>query len=105
MSTATTSVPVRSLTTSLQYLKGVGPIRAPLLERLGLHTIEHLIYDFPRSYQDLDDHRAIRDLQDGLLQTVRGTVVDLDVRELGPGRCVAGALVDDGTGLLRLIWF
>ena len=36
------------LSTSLQYLKGVGPRRAADFEHAGLLTIEDLLYRFPR---------------------------------------------------------
>lgn len=41
------------LTTSIQYLKGVGEKRAALLEKLGIRTVGDLLYHFPRDYLDL----------------------------------------------------
>ena len=35
------------LASALQYLKGVGPRRAADLQRVGLATIEDLLYRFP----------------------------------------------------------
>ncbi len=40
------------LQTPLQYLKGVGPRRAADLQRVGLATIEDLLYRFPIRYED-----------------------------------------------------
>ena len=37
---------------SVKYLKGVGPKRAELFEKLGIVTIRDLIYHLPRSYTD-----------------------------------------------------
>ncbi|MBI3462480.1 MAG: hypothetical protein HY000_05380 [Planctomycetes bacterium] len=93
------------LATPVQYVKGVGPQRAPLLERLGLSTVTDLLYYLPRDYQDLTDVRKIADLQEGPLQSVRGRVVDLDFRELGIARSVVGVLVHDGQSHLRAVWF
>ena len=39
------------LSTSLQYLKGVGPRRAADFEHAGLLTIEDLLYRFPLRYR------------------------------------------------------
>lgn len=41
-----------SLDDSVMYLKGVGPKRAELLEKLGIETVRELIYHIPRSYID-----------------------------------------------------
>src|SRR5207244_10957931 len=35
-----------------QYVKGVGPARAEQLARLGLHTVEDLLYHVPHRYED-----------------------------------------------------
>ena len=40
------------LQTPLQYLKGVGPKRAADLQRVGLATVEDLLYRFPLRYED-----------------------------------------------------
>lgn len=37
---------------SVKYLKGVGPKRAELFEKLGVKTVRDLIYHLPRSYLD-----------------------------------------------------
>lgn len=37
---------------SIQYLKGIGPAKAKLLERLDIHTLHDLLYYYPRAYQD-----------------------------------------------------
>ncbi|MBI5415455.1 MAG: hypothetical protein HZA29_01435, partial [Candidatus Omnitrophica bacterium] len=36
---------------SIQYVKGVGPARKKLFERLGVATVEDLLYLFPRRYE------------------------------------------------------
>ena len=52
--------PAQLLATPVQFLKGVGPARAELLERLGLHTVRDVLFFFPRDYQDLSDERRRR---------------------------------------------
>ncbi len=62
------------LATPVQFLKGVGPDRAKLMERLGLRTAADVLFNFPRDYQDLSDLRPIEQLEEDKLQSVRGTV-------------------------------
>jgi ATP-dependent DNA helicase RecG len=89
----------------VQYMKGVGPQRAEKLRRLGVETVEQLLFYLPRDYQDLTDLRPIAQLEASKLQTARGTIVDLDAKETFKGGTVAAALIDDTTGRLRGIWF
>src|SRR6185295_1630424 len=88
-----------------QCLKGVGPQRAELFERLDLHTARDVLFFFPRDYQDLTDLRAIRDLEEDKLVSVHGTVEEVDLRGTRPGKSVVGVLVSQGGDHLRAIWF
>jgi ATP-dependent DNA helicase RecG len=97
--------PAKSLTTPVQYLKGVGPERAELLNRLELHTVADVLFHFPRDYQDFTDEREIGRLEEGKLQTVRGVVDDIDVRISQSGKTVLGVLIRSGTDYLRALWF
>ena len=38
--------------TQIQYLKGIGPAKAKLFERLEIQTVEDLLHYYPRTYQD-----------------------------------------------------
>jgi ATP-dependent DNA helicase RecG len=94
------------LATPVEYLRGVGPARAPLLERLGLRTASQLLFYFPRDYQDVSDERTIAELaEDDSLQSVRGTVQEVAATSSGFGRTRVSVLLADGTGMLRANWF
>ena len=41
-----------TIDTAVQFLKGVGPRRAEAFERLGVRTIEDLLYHVPHRYLD-----------------------------------------------------
>jgi ATP-dependent DNA helicase RecG len=103
------SVPAKSaaqlLATPVQYVKGVGPHVAELLDRLGLRFVRDLLFFFPRDYEDLTDRREIVDLEEGSLQSVLGVVEDVELRNMGTGRCVLGVLIRGTTGHLRGLWF
>ena len=93
------------LATPAQFLKGVGPNRADLLQRLDLYVASDILFFFPRDYQDLSDRREIADLEEGTLQSVVGTVEDVDVRSTQSGGSILGVLIVGKTGHLRAIWF
>jgi len=97
--------PEKLLATPVQFLKGVGPARAELLERLGLHTVRDVLFCFPRDYQDFSDERGVDQLEEGKLQSVRGVVEDVDFRATSSGGCVLGVSVRCASGHVRALWF
>ncbi|MCX5681301.1 MAG: ATP-dependent DNA helicase RecG [Candidatus Omnitrophica bacterium] len=60
---------------SVQYLKGVGPARKKIFERLGVETLEDLLYLFPRRYEDRTQMTPLSKLKVGEWQTVTGTIL------------------------------
>jgi ATP-dependent DNA helicase RecG len=76
-----------------------------MLHRLGLDRASDVLFFFPRDYEDLTDRREIDNLEEGKVQTVRGTVDEVEMRNTGPGRCVLGVLIRSKTGWLRAVWF
>lgn len=93
------------LATPIQFLKGGGPARAELFAKLGVLNVRDLLFFFPRDYQDLTDLRKIEDLEEDRLLSVLGTVEEVDLRGIGPGRSVLGVLVRQEQQHLRALWF
>jgi ATP-dependent DNA helicase RecG len=94
-----------SLDTPIQFLQGVGSERAELLAKLGIETIEDLLWHLPRSVLDLTDVRPVNELEEDQLASVCGKVVDLDARTISRGRTISAILLDCGTGFLKGTWF
>src|ERR1700720_1306170 len=61
-------------TTELMYLKGVGPRRAELLAKRGLHTLEDLLGYLPFRYEDRIRFAKIREITPGQVYTVQAVV-------------------------------
>jgi ATP-dependent DNA helicase RecG len=94
------------LETSLQYLKGVGPRRAADLQRVGLSTVEDLLYRFPTRYEDRGSFQTIRTLRPGTSASVAGEVIGAGIRPTRRPRFkIFELLIRDPTGSLRAIWF
>ena len=94
------------LETSLQYLKGVGPRRAADLQRVGLSTVEDLLYRFPIRYEDRGTFQTIRTLRPGTSASVAGEVIGAGIRPTRRPRFkIFELLIRDPTGSLRAIWF
>ena len=99
-------MPQTSLDTPVRFLTGVGPERAALLDKIGLRTVEDVLWNMPRGVLDLTEVRSPDELHEGELQTVRGSVADVDGRELSGGRRMSAVLLDCGAGqFVRGVWF
>jgi ATP-dependent DNA helicase RecG len=97
---------VDPLQTPLQYLKGVGPRRAADLQRVGLVTIEDLLYRFPIRYEDRGSFQTIASLRPGAAASIVGEVVSCGVRPTRRPRFkIFEMLLRDRTGALRAVWF
>lgn len=90
----------------VMYLQGVGPGRAKLLNNeLGVFSVGDLLYHIPYKYVDRSKVFKISELEEDMpnIQLV-GQIKT--VVENGRGRKKRlEALFDDGTGLVRLVWF
>ena len=53
------------LNKEIQYVKGVGPNRAELLNRLGIFTLKDLITYYPRAYEDRSKVKKIQECVNG----------------------------------------
>jgi ATP-dependent DNA helicase RecG len=93
------------LATPLQFLKGVGPRRAADLERVGLLTVEDLLYRFPIRYEDRSHLQPIASLRPGQTSSVAGRIIACGLRSTRrPGFKIFEAAIDDGSGSLRAVW-
>ena len=67
--------------TPVQYVKGVGPKRAAILEKAGVRTVGDLLYLLPRRYEDRSRFLPISALAPGVPATVRGAVLSTELRK------------------------
>ena len=93
------------LSTPLQYLKGVGPRRAADLKRVGLVSVEDLLYRFPIRYEDRGRLQPIESLKPGRVVSIVGRVSSCGLRSTRrPGFKIFEVLVSDATGSVRATW-
>ena len=87
-------------------LWGVGPDRAALLGRLGIRTIEDLLLNRPRRYEDRRHFKRISELQKGEPGTARGRIVALGLKRFRHGtKSVFEIVLDDGSARLHCRWW
>lgn len=73
------------LSDSITYLKGVGSARAELYQKLGISTVNDLLYHFPRSYTDLSTpifiSQAVLDEYNTVCVTVKRKLPEARIRQ------------------------
>lgn len=96
---------------SLQYLKGIGPRRARLLqEELEIHSVQDLLEYYPRDYIDRSktvDIYNVGRASEGEPETIQGKVVNhTDSSPAAKGKTRVGKVsIYDGTGVAVLVNF
>jgi ATP-dependent DNA helicase RecG len=93
------------LKTPIQYVKGVGPRKADILARLGIQTVEDLLFCFPRQHEDRSQIHAIQEVQVGERETIRGRIRSQGIRTTKSGIHTFYASIEDGTGKIQANWF
>jgi ATP-dependent DNA helicase RecG len=92
------------LTTSVQYVKGIGPRLAEILALKGIHTVDDLLHYLPFRYEDRVNPRGISELRTGEMATVIA-----EVRNSGLFRTrrmpIFQMTVGQGGNRLKCIWF
>ncbi len=94
----------RLLSSSVQYLKGVGPRRAEKLARLDVRTGRDLLYHLPHRYEDATSVTGAARLKPGDDATVIGRVVSKGVLPTRKGLRIFHVVLRDGTGMIECAW-
>ena len=99
------SQPDLSLDSPVTSLRGVSTAYAKRLQRLGVTTINDLLYLFPRQYDDFSALKTISNLMYGEEVTVLGRVETTRSRIAKSGIVVTTSNIGDSTGVLQATWF
>lgn len=94
------------MTTSIEYLKGVGPARAGILNKeAGIFTFNDLLNYFPFRYLDRTHITLIEDLKYNVEDVLlKGKIISVELMGSGRGRRLVAVLADR-TGTIELVWF
>ncbi|MDU2066870.1 MAG: DNA helicase RecG, partial [Sporomusaceae bacterium] len=98
-------ISVLEWSSSIQYIKGVGPAKAAQLGKLGIFTIGQLLEYFPVRYEDRSQLKQISELSPGNVEAFRGKVLTVTERKVRRGLSLLSVVVVDSTGSVELVWF
>ncbi len=94
------------LNMDLRFLKGVGPARVEILNKLGLFTLKDIINYFPREYEDRGNYKKIIEVIDGETVAIKA-IISSNVSETRVRRnmVIYKVIAKDETGSMILTWF
>ncbi|TWX71020.1 ATP-dependent DNA helicase RecG [Colwellia demingiae] len=87
----------------LSTLKGVGPSLAEKLEKIGLLSVQDILFHLPLRYEDKTRITTVRDLLVGTSTNIIGEITDSQITH-GKRRMLVVTL-HDGTGSIQLCFF
>lgn len=96
-----------NLTKEVQYVKGVGPSKKVLLNKLGIFTLEDLITYYPRTYEDRSKPTKIAYLEDGqeaLIEAIATSKIS-EIRTRNKRVVLYKLIVRDETGSCTITWY
>ena len=89
----------------VKYIKGVGPNRVLLLNKLGIFTLEDLITYYPRTYEDRNKPKNIAECQEGEEALIEAIVCSPINNIRLKGRTMQRMVIRDETGTAYITWF
>ena len=92
------------LDTPITYLKGVGPVRAEALRKLGVLTAGDLLFHIPHRYEDASTVSPIATLETGMNATVIGRVISKGIIPTRRGLRIFQAVLKDSSGMIEVAW-
>ena len=97
---------MQGLKKEIQFIKGVGPSRATLLNKLGIFSLEDLITYYPRNYEDRSRPKPIASLTDGEEALIEAVAVSrVSEQRVRKNMVIYKLMVRDETGTCLLIWY
>lgn len=97
---------MNDLKKNVRYVKNVGPKRAEKLNKLNIHSVEDLIFFFPRSYEDRTTIKSIKEYENNETLNCVVTIKTVPtISNLRNNLKLLKVIATDGDSDISLIWF
>lgn len=89
---------------NLKDIRGVGDSVITELNKIDINSVEDLLDNYPRRYQDYSNVEKISDIRIGQV-SIKATIKNVNARYVRRGMHITEAIASDGTGSVKLVWF
>ncbi|MCM8773194.1 MAG: ATP-dependent DNA helicase RecG [Candidatus Omnitrophica bacterium] len=96
---------------SIRYIKGIGPKKEVILNKLGIYSLNDILYYFPFRYEDRREIKRIKDLKVDEVSLIRVKVLAKNLKPLTPAyfnkmrNSIFQVIAEDNTGIVSCVWF
>jgi len=95
-----------NLETLLEAVPHIGPAYVKTLKKLGLETIQDLLFYFPRRYEDLSQITQVNQVREKEKVCLKGKILEISNQPIFRRHLtLTEALFQDKTGSLKVVWF
>lgn len=95
-----------NLSTPVTKLPNIGPIYQKRLKKLGVKTIQDLLYHFPHRYEDFSNIIPISEIKLNEICCIKGKILEIgNTRTWKKRMILTEAIVKDKSGAIKIIWF
>ena len=95
-----------NLSTPIQDLLGIGSVLQRRLKKLGIKTVNDLVFHFPNRYEDFSNMVSISQIKLGQTCTIKGEIIETEVSRAWKKRMtITTAIIQDDSGSIKATWF
>ncbi len=95
-----------NFSTPIEKIPKVGPVFQKKLKRLGIKTVQDLLFHFPHRYEDFSNLIPISKIKINETCTLQGKILEIENNRTWKKRMIlTQAIVEDKTGAIKVIWF
>ncbi len=91
----------------IRFIKGIGPKRAEVFVGCGIHSVEDMLYYFPRRYEDRTRFSPVSEVKEGEILSLKVKILSFRERRSFRNRrfSLMEVLAGDESGALMCVWF
>jgi len=95
-----------NLSTPIEKVTGIGPVFQRKIKRLGIKTIQDLLFHFPHRYEDFSNIIPISKIKINQVCTVSGKIIEIKTSKTWKRRMfITHIIIEDKTGAIKAMWF
>jgi len=95
-----------NISTPIEELSKIGPQYQKRLKKLGIQTVQDIIFHFPHRYEDFSNVKNISQVKNGESSCLQGKILKIENSRTWKRRMtLTEAIVQDKTGEIKVIWF
>ena len=92
--------------TDIKYIKGVGPAKSALLEKLNIKKVRDVVENYPRVYEDRKRLYKINELEfDKNCLFIATISLKKEIKRIRNNLIIYSVYVSDETGVCKMVWF